>query len=64
MADVSALNDRIAILRDNVRQLSEQAAAISGAANEERIAERIAQQSEELERLIAERDALLKKRQS
>ena len=64
MADVSELNDRIAILRDNVRQLSEQAAAISGAANEERIAERIAQQSEELERLIAERDALLKKRQS
>ena len=64
MADVSALNDRIAILRDNVRQLSEQAAAVSGAANEERIAERIAQQSEELERLIAERDGLLKKRQS
>ena len=64
MADVSELNDRIAILRDNIRQLSEQAAAISGAANEERIAERIAQQSEELERLIAERDALLKKLQS
>jgi uncharacterized small protein (DUF1192 family) len=61
MADVSALNDRIAILRDNVRQLSEQAAAISGAANEERIAERIAQQSEELERLIKQRDALLNK---
>jgi uncharacterized small protein (DUF1192 family) len=61
MADVSALNDRIAILRDNVRQLSEQAAATSGAANEERIAERIAQQSEELERLIKERDALLNK---
>jgi uncharacterized small protein (DUF1192 family) len=64
MADVSALNDRIAILRDNIRQLSEQAAAISGAANEERIAERISQQSEELERLIAERDGLLKKRES
>jgi uncharacterized small protein (DUF1192 family) len=61
MADVSELNDRIAILRDNIRQLSEQAAATSGAANEERIAERIAQQSEELERLIAERDALLNK---
>jgi uncharacterized small protein (DUF1192 family) len=61
MADVSELNDRIAILRDNIRQLSEQAAAVSGAANEERIAERIAQQSEELERLIAERDALLNK---
>ena len=64
MADVSELNDRIAILRDNIRQLSEQAAAVSGAANEERNAERIAQQSEELERLIAERDKLLKKPQS
>ena len=64
MADVSEFNDRIAILRDNIRQLSEQAAAVSGAANEERNAERIAQQSEELERLIAERDELLKKRQS
>jgi uncharacterized small protein (DUF1192 family) len=61
MADVSELNDRIAILRDNIRQLSEQAAATSGAANEERIAERIAQQSEELERLIKQRDALLNK---
>jgi len=63
MADVSELNDRIAILRDNIRQLSEQAAAISGAANEERAAERIAQQSEELERLIKEREALLNKKQ-
>jgi len=64
MVDGSELNDRIAILRDNIRQLSEQAAAISGAANEERNAERIAQQSEELERLIAQRDEQLKKRQS
>ena len=62
MADVSELDDRIAILRDNIRQLSEQAAAVSGAANEERTAERIAQQSEELERLIKQRDALLKKK--
>ena len=61
MAYVSELDDRIAILRDNIRQLSEQAAAVSGAANEERTAERIAQQSEELERLIKQRDALLKK---
>jgi uncharacterized small protein (DUF1192 family) len=61
MADISELDDRIAILRDNIRQLSEQAAAVSGAANEERTAERIAQQSEELERLIKQRDALSKK---
>jgi uncharacterized small protein (DUF1192 family) len=55
------LNDRIAILQGNIRQLVEQAAASSGAQNEERTSERIAQQYEELERLAKERDALLKK---
>jgi uncharacterized small protein (DUF1192 family) len=55
------LNDRIAILRDNIRQLTEQAAASSGAANEERASERIAQQQEELDGLIKERDSRAKK---
>ena len=55
------LEDRIAIIRDNLRQLVEQAAAASGAEDEVRNADRIAQQTEELERLIAQRDALLKK---
>ena len=55
------LNDRIAILQDNIRQLIEQAAASSGAQVEERISERIAQQQEELEKLVKERDAKLKK---
>jgi uncharacterized small protein (DUF1192 family) len=55
------LNDRIAILRDNIRQLVEQAASFSGAQNEELTANRIAQQNEELERLIKERDARTKK---
>ncbi len=52
------LNDRIAILRDNIRQLTEQAAVSSGAADEARNADRIAQQTEELQRLIRQRDAL------
>ncbi len=56
------LNDRIAILRDNIRQLTEQAAGSSGAADESRNADRIAQQTEELEKLTKERDALLAKR--
>jgi uncharacterized small protein (DUF1192 family) len=56
------LNDRIAILRDNIRQLTEQAAAMSGAGDEERNANRIAQQNDELERLNKQRDALLKKK--
>ena len=52
---------RIAIVRDNIRQLIEQAAANSGAGDESRNADRIAQQQEELDRLIKERDKLLKK---
>ena len=59
---VPELNDRIAILRDNIRQLTEQAAALSGAEDEARNADRIAQQTEELERLVKERDAHLKKK--
>jgi hypothetical protein len=39
----------------------EQAAAFSGAEDEARNADRIAQQIEELERLVKQRDALLKK---
>jgi uncharacterized small protein (DUF1192 family) len=54
----SELDDRIAILRDNIRQLVEQAAAASGARNEERIADRIAQQEAELDRLVKQRDAM------
>ena len=60
---LSELDDRIAITRDNIRQLIEQAAADSGAENEDRNANRIAEQSDELARLIAQRDALLKARQ-
>lgn len=56
------LNDRIAILRDNIRQLTEQAAAFSGAADEERAANRIAEQQDELDRLIAMRDEIDKKK--
>jgi hypothetical protein len=52
---------RIAITRDNIRQLIEQAAAASGAEDEDRNANRIARQNEELERLLKERDTLLKK---
>jgi hypothetical protein len=59
MPDFSRLSDseianRIAVLRDNLRQLTEQAAAQSGAANEERMAERIETQSQELDDLLRE----------
>ena len=55
------IEDRIAIVRDNIRQLIEQAAAFSGAEDKERNADRIAQQTEELDGLVKQRDALLKK---
>jgi hypothetical protein len=56
------IEDRIAIVRDNIRQLIEQAAGFSGAEDEERNADRLAQQNEELETLEKQRDALLKKK--
>ena len=56
------LEDRIAILRDNIRQLIEQAAASSGAADESRNADRIAEQEAELQRLVEQRDELMKNR--
>ncbi|MFZ3361326.1 MAG: hypothetical protein WCA56_04105 [Xanthobacteraceae bacterium] len=59
---LSELDDRIAILRDNIRQLIEQAAAFSGAEDEDRNADRLAQQNEELENLKKQRDALLKRK--
>jgi len=55
------LDRRIAIIRDNIRQLVEQAAAYSGERDESRNADRIAQQSEELERLLKQREARLTK---
>ena len=59
---LAELEDRIAIARDNIRQLIEQAAGSSGARDEERNADRIAEHNEELERLTKLRDQLLKKR--
>jgi hypothetical protein len=56
------IEEHIAIARDNIRQLIEQAAAFSGAEDEDRSADRIAQQTEELERLTKQRDALLASR--
>ena len=58
---LAELDQRIAIVRDNIRQLIEQAAALSGAEDESRNADRIAQQSEELEKLMKQRDELQKR---
>jgi predicted ATPase len=64
MADATALAEidrRIQLVEDNLRQLVEQAAAYSGAADEERSASRIADQQTKLDALLKERAALLGK---
>ena len=64
MANASSLADidkRIQIVEDNLRELIEQAAAYSGAADEERNADRIAEQQAKLDALLKERVALLSK---
>jgi hypothetical protein len=60
-ATIIELDQRIAIVRENLRELIEQASAYSGAANEEVAAERIAQQEEQLAALLKEREALQNK---
>jgi hypothetical protein len=65
MADAATLQDldqRIAVIRDNLRELTEQAAALSGAEDEARAADRIAEQQQALETLLKERGALEKQR--
>jgi hypothetical protein len=64
MVDQAALADiekRIQIVEDNLRELIEQAAAYSGAADEERNADRIADQQAKLDALLKEREALIAK---
>jgi len=58
---INELEERIAVLRQNIAELVEQAAAYSGAGDEARTADRIALQEQELAKLIALRDARLGK---
>jgi hypothetical protein len=61
MADAAKLQEldvRIALTRDNIRQLTEQAAALSGAENEARVADRLAEQEQALAELLKQREAL------
>ncbi|HET7490903.1 MAG TPA: hypothetical protein VFK01_03415 [Bradyrhizobium sp.] len=53
---------RISLIRRNLLDLEEQAAALSGAAVEELNARRIADQEAQLELLIKQRDELLQSR--
>ena len=57
-ATLQELEQRIAVTRENIRELTEQAAAFSGAEDEARAAERIAEQEQLLATLLKEREAL------
>ena len=64
MVDQAALdeiNRRIQIVEDNLRELIEQAAAYSGAADEERATDRIADKQAKLDALLKEHEALVGK---
>ena len=52
------LEQRIAEVRQNISQLVEQAAAFSGAADESRTADRIADLEEQLRALIKRKDTI------
>ena len=58
-ATLDELDERIAIARDNLRELTEQAAAYSGAEDESLSADRIAEQQQALDALLKEREALV-----
>jgi hypothetical protein len=58
-ASLEELDQRIAIVRDNIRELTEQAAALSGAEDETRTADRIADQERLLAELLEERESLI-----
>jgi hypothetical protein len=63
MADAAALialDERIAAIRENIRTLTEQAAGFSGAGDEDRAADRMAEQERQLAELLKEREALAK----
>lgn len=59
--NLAELDERLSVVRDNLRELVEQAAAYSGAADEELMNSRIAEQEEQLEQLTKQREALLRR---
>jgi precorrin-2 methylase len=55
---ISEFDELVAMIRQNINELVEQAAAYSGAEDEERTANRIAEQQQKLDKLIELRSAL------
>ncbi len=59
---VAELDQRIAIVRNNLRDLTEMAAASSGASNEELASGRIAEQEAQLQTLTKQREDLVRRK--
>jgi hypothetical protein len=55
---IADIDERIAVLKENLRELVEQSASYSGAADEDLVSRRIAEQEAELESLTKRRDEL------
>lgn len=58
LAAIAELEKRINAIRSNIIELTEQAAAFSGAADDDLASQRIEMQQRELDRLTRELDAL------
>ena len=56
---LAEIDERLSVVRDNLRDLVEQAAAYSGAGDEELMNSRIADQQAELDDLTRQRDVLV-----
>lgn len=59
--NLAEVDERLSVVRDNLRELVEQAAGYSGAADEDLMASRIADQEAKLEELTKQREALLQR---
>jgi len=58
---VAELDERIALVRNNLRDLTAQATAYSGASSEELMSDRIAEQEARLQLLLKQRDELIRR---
>jgi chaperonin cofactor prefoldin len=60
---IAELDERIAAIRANLDDLTEQAAAYSGSGDEDRSSDRIAEQQSQLDALLKEREQALNEAQ-
>ena len=62
LAQLAEIDEQIAIIKENLRELVEQAAAYSGAADEELAQQRIAEQQAQLDLLTKQRAELSRRK--